>query len=238
MWQCTDAALVVTGLTKSYGPPANRVEVLRGIDLRIEPGEFVAVMGRSGSGKSTLLHLIAGLTPPTSGSIRIGPHELIHLGDDARALLRRQWIGVVFQSFQLLDMLTAEENVALPLAIAGYPRKMAQRQARAALEQVGLMHRRQHHPDTLSGGEQQRVAIARALVIDPFLLLADEPTGNLDSASAAGVLALIRRLADQRRRCILMVTHDATQAAAADRIIELRDGCIAAPPAVGARMAS
>jgi putative ABC transport system ATP-binding protein len=226
-----DAALVVEGLTKWYGGPGNRVEVLRGIDLRVEPGEFVAVMGRSGSGKSTLLHLIAGLAPPSDGSIRLGPYPVSRFDDDTRALLRRRWIGVVFQSFQLLDMLTAEENVALPLAIAGRAHKSARREAALALEQVGLGHRRRHRPDALSGGEQQRVALARALVIDPLLLLADEPTGNLDSDSGAQVMGLLRTLADQRRRSILMVTHDPLQAARADRTIELRDGRVATPTA-------
>jgi putative ABC transport system ATP-binding protein len=229
MGQASDAALLVTGLTMSYGTPGNRVEVLRGVDLKIEPGEFVAVIGRSGSGKSTLLHLLAGLALPSGGSIQLGGYDLTRFGDDGRAMLRRRWIGMVFQSFQLLDMLTAEENVALPLAIAGYAHKTSQCQAAQALERVGLTHRRRHLPGALSGGEQQRVAIARALVIDPLLLLADEPTGNLDSGSAREIVSLLRALADQRRRSILMVTHDPTQAAVADRIIELQDGRIASP---------
>jgi putative ABC transport system ATP-binding protein len=221
-------ALAVRGLTRTVGMPGNRVEVLRGIDLEVAAGQFVAITGPSGSGKSTLLHLFAGLTSPTSGSIRIGPHDLACLDDDGRALLRRRWIGLVFQDFQLLDLLTAEENVALPLTIAGRSRRDARRAAAGALERVGLGHRRRHLPGELSGGEQQRVAIARALVIDPVLLLADEPTGNLDSANSNQVMALLIELAREGRLTILLVTHDPRQAAIAHRIVVLRDGRIAA----------
>jgi len=224
-----DSALIaVRRVTKVYGSGSAPVEALRGIDLRIEPGEFVAVMGSSGSGKSTLLHLIAGLDRPTSGSVTVGGHELALWGDDELTLLRRRWIGVVFQAFNLLDVLSAEENVALPLAIAGTPQSLARERARRALEQVGLAHRRRHLPGQLSGGEQQRVAIARALVIEPLILLADEPTGNLDSAGGTQVMDLLRHLADTRRQTILMVTHDAGHAARADRIIRLRDGRVVA----------
>jgi putative ABC transport system ATP-binding protein len=233
-------ALAVHGLVKSHGTGAARVEVLRGIDLEVAAGELVAVMGPSGSGKSTLLHLVAGLDSPTSGSIRVGGQDITTLGDDQRTLLRRRHIGLVFQHFGLLDMMTAEENVALPLVIAGSPRKAARTRAAEALEQVGLAHRRGHLPGELSGGEQQRVAIARALIIDPVLLLADEPTGNLDSASGAQVLDLLRRLGDQRRRAILLVTHDPAQARVADRVVMLRDGrnVSSLPEAMGARHAA
>ncbi len=216
--------LVVQQLHKIVGPAHNPIPILQGVDLTVARGEFVAVMGPSGSGKSTLLHLIAGLDSPSQGSIRFAGQDLAALDDDQRALLRRHRIGVVFQSFQLLDMLTAEENVALPLAIAGQPRSAARGQAAAILAEVGLGKRRQHRPGELSGGEQQRVALARALAIDPWLLLADEPTGNLDSTNSAQVMHLFREVADRRRQAILLVTHDSNQAAIADRTVELRDG--------------
>ena len=220
------AVLVVSGLTKAHGSGATRVEALRGLDLTIRSGEFVAVMGMSGSGKSSLLHLLAGLDQPTAGSIRIGSVDLALLGEDERALLRRRQIGLIFQSFQLLDTLTAEENVALPLAIGGVAANEAGQRAAQILGRVGLAHRRQHRPHELSGGEQQRVAIARALVIEPLLVLADEPTGNLDSVQGERIMALLRKLVEERRQTLLMVTHDANHAAMADRIVYLRDGRI------------
>jgi putative ABC transport system ATP-binding protein len=219
-----DAILSIRGLTKEHGAGPARVRALRGVDLDVAPGEFVAVMGTSGSGKSTLLHLAAGLDRPTGGSVRLGGIDLACLEDDQRTLLRRQRIGLIFQSFHLLDMLTAEENVALPLAIGGRPAAEAARRAARALEHVGLGPRRRHRPHQMSGGEQQRVAIARALVTDPLLLLADEPTGNLDSCQGGRIIALLRGLADERRQTLLMVTHDAAHAALADRIIVLQDG--------------
>jgi putative ABC transport system ATP-binding protein len=222
------AVLVAAGLTKAYGTGTACVEALRGIDLTLRRGEFVAVMGPSGSGKSSLLHLLAGLDRPTSGSIRLGGVDMAVLDEDERALLRRRQIGLMFQSFQLLDTLTAEENVALPLAIAGSSADDASRRATQMLGAVGLAHRRQHRPHELSGGEQQRVAIARALVIEPLLLLADEPTGNLDSVQGDKIMTLLRQLVEERRQTLLMVTHDAEHAARADRIIHLRDGRIVA----------
>jgi putative ABC transport system ATP-binding protein len=204
----------------------NRVEALRGIDLTIRHGEFVALMGPSGSGKSSLLHLLAGLDHPTAGSIRVGGSDLASLDEDARALMRRRQIGLMFQSFQLLDTLTAEENVALPLAIGGCPADEVRRRAALLLGRVELTHRRQHRPHELSGGEQQRVAIARALVIEPLLLLADEPTGNLDSVQGERIMTLLRQLVNERRQTLCMVTHDAHHAALADRIVSLRDGRI------------
>jgi putative ABC transport system ATP-binding protein len=217
-------------LTKAYGSGNARVEALRGFDLTIAPGEFVAVMGSSGSGKSTLLHLLAGLDRPTSGSLRVGEHDLCLAGEDELALLRRRLIGVVFQAFNLLDMLSAEENVALPLAIGGTRKLRAEKRAAEALDRVGLAHRRRHLPGELSGGEQQRVAIARALVIEPLVLLADEPTGNLDSASGGQVMDLLCGLTETRRQTIVMVTHDPAHAARADRLILLRDGRVIAEP--------
>jgi putative ABC transport system ATP-binding protein len=229
-----NAVLVVAGLTKVYGSAATRVEALRGLDMTIRSGEFVAVMGPSGSGKSSLLHLLAGLDQPTGGSIRIGGRDLAQLGEDERAMLRRRQIGLIFQSFQLLDTLTAEENVALPLAIAGCPANEAGERAAQMLTSVGLAQRRQHRPHELSGGEQQRVAIARALVIEPLLVLADEPTGNLDSVQGERIMALLRKLVEERRQTMLMVTHDASHAAMADRVVYLRDGrAFSGPSALG-----
>jgi putative ABC transport system ATP-binding protein len=219
-----DAVLVVRGLSKAFGVGTARVEALRGVDLTLRRGEFVAIRGSSGSGKSTLLHLIAGLDQPTGGRVIVGGVDLASLDDDARTRLRRGTIGLVFQSFHLLETLSAQENVALPLAIAGCSPAESRRRAAAALDAVGLMQRRRHRPAQLSGGEQQRVAIARALVIDPILLLADEPTGNLDSVQGDRVMDLLRRLVDRQRRTLLVVTHDVRQAACADRIIQLRDG--------------
>jgi len=217
-------AVEVLKLTKVFDDGDARVEALRGIDLEVRHGEFVSVMGPSGSGKSTLLHLIGGLDLPTAGTVRVAGTDLASLTDDALTMLRRRRIGFVFQAFNLIDVLTAEENVALPLLIDGVAEAEAHRRAAEALEQVGIGQRRSHWPGKLSGGEQQRVAVARALVTDPLLLLADEPTGNLDSASGDQVLALLRRLADERQQTILMVTHDARQAARADRLVRLRDG--------------
>jgi putative ABC transport system ATP-binding protein len=230
------AVLTAEGLTKHYGSGPGRVEALRGLDLGLAPGEFVAVMGSSGSGKSTLLHLLAGLDQPTAGRIRLGETDLAALSDDERTLLRRRRIGLVFQSFQLLDMLTAEENVALPLTIAGRPGPEALRRAATALDVVGLAPRRRHRPHEMSGGEQQRVAIARALVIDPSILLADEPTGNLDSHQAARTIALLRRLVDERGHALLLVTHDPGHAGLADRVLRLRDGRLLDDPQLGPRV--
>jgi putative ABC transport system ATP-binding protein len=219
-----DAVLVVRGLTKAYGTGPARVEALRGLDLTLRRGEFVAITGASGSGKSTLLHLIAGLDEPSAGTILLNGTDVAVLGDDRRTRLRRRRIGLVFQAFHLLDTLSAEENVALPLAIAGRRPREARRRAAAALAAVGMSHRRRHRPAQLSGGEQQRVAVARALVIEPVLLLADEPTGNLDSGAGAALMAALRRLTDERGLALLLVTHDATHAAAADRTVRMCDG--------------
>lgn len=214
----------VHNLHKVFGAGENRVEALRGVDLRVAAGEFVAVMGPSGSGKSTLLHLIGGLDVPSAGSVRVSGEDLGKLTDDQLTLLRRRRIGFVFQAFNLLDILSAEENVALPLVVDGVAETEANRRAGAALELVGLSHRRTRLPAELSGGEQQRVAIARALVTRPLLILADEPTGNLDSASSDQIVHVLRGLVERQNQTILMVTHDARQAAIADRLFRLRDG--------------
>jgi putative ABC transport system ATP-binding protein len=219
-----DCAVEVTGLTKVFGVGLARVEALRGIDLQIRCGEFVAVMGPSGSGKSTLLHLIGGLDVPTSGRVSVGGEDLGTLDDDRLTILRRRRIGFIFQAFNLLDVLTAEENVAVPLVIDGIAEADAHRRARETLKLVGMEHRRSHTPGQLSGGEQQRVAVARALVTRPLLLLADEPTGNLDSVHSDQVMALLRGLVDEHGQTILMVTHNARHAALADRLLRLRDG--------------
>jgi putative ABC transport system ATP-binding protein len=217
-----DPVIVVRDLVKTYGE-GSPVEALRGVDLTVRRGEFVAIMGASGSGKSTLLHLLAGLDVPTSGEIHVDGEDLAELDEDGRALLRRR-IGLVFQAFHLFDVLSAEENVALPLAIAGPGPAKALRRARAALAEVGLAGRASHLPAQLSGGEQQRVAIARALAVEPALILADEPTGNLDSLQGAIVMDLLRELVDRRRLTLVLVTHDAAHAARADRVLRLLDG--------------
>ena len=221
-----DVLLAVRGLRKTVGSPGRPFHILRGVELALSAGDFIAVTGPSGSGKSTLLHLLAGLEVPSSGSIHFAGYDLATLSEDERTRLRRRQIAVVFQNFQLLDMLTAEENVALPLVIAGCRRRPAYRTAAEMLERVGLASRKHHLPNTLSGGEQQRVAVARALVVDPALLLADEPTGNLDSVNSASIVRLFRELGDERRRTIVLVTHDAAQAALADRTLVMCDGQI------------
>jgi putative ABC transport system ATP-binding protein len=219
----TDGVIAVRGLFKVFGEAA-KVDALRGLDLTVAPGEFVAVMGASGSGKSTLLHLLAGLDRPSGGSIHLAGVDLARMNEDERAEMRRHRLGLIFQAFHLLETLTAEENVLLPLAIAGRSANEARLRAGEALDLVGLGHRRGHRPDQLSGGEKQRVAIARALVIDPVILLADEPTGYLDSVQGNRIMDLLRSLVDDRKHTMLMVTHDASHAARADRILCLHDG--------------
>ena len=211
-------------LEKSYGSDGARVHALRGVDLRVRKGEFVAIMGPSGSGKSTLLHILGGVDVPTKGNVLLEGVDLATMTDDQRTLIRRQRMGFIFQSFNLLPAFTAEENVALPLELGGMSTGMARRRAAETLEMVGVGHRRVHIPSTMSGGEQQRVAIARALVTQPALLLADEPTGNLDSNNGQQVVALLRRLVDEDQQTIVMVTHDTGVAAQADRLVRLRDG--------------
>jgi putative ABC transport system ATP-binding protein len=226
MTMTPDPATVLSArsLRKVFGAGPTRVEALRGIDVDVARGEFVAVTGSSGSGKSTLLHLFAGLEPPTSGTVHVDGVDLGVLSDDQRAVLRITKIGMVFQSFNLLDTLSAEENVALPLAIARRSTAEARRRAESLLALVGLAERARHRPGELSGGEQQRVAVARALALEPRVLLADEPTGNLDSRSADSIVALLRGLVEEYRQTILLVTHNLELARRADRIVALRDG--------------
>jgi putative ABC transport system ATP-binding protein len=220
----SDSPLIqVTGLKKAYALGRQWVYALQGVDLSVERGEFVAVMGPSGSGKSTLLYLLGGLDRSTTGSIRVAGLEIEQLDENALAHYRRQTIGFIFQSFNLIPTLTAEQNVAYPLRFANISRRERTRRAHELLEQVGLGNRSQHRPTELSGGQQQRVAVARALVNNPHIILADEPTGNLDSASGTEIMALLSTL-HQQGRTILMVTHDARGVQYATRAVHLLDG--------------
>jgi putative ABC transport system ATP-binding protein len=219
-------AVEAVDVRRSYQLDGVSVEALRGVSLRIDPGEYVAVVGPSGSGKSTLMHLLGCLDRPTSGELRVGDRDVATLGDGELAGLRNRAIGFVFQSFQLLGRTTALDNVALPLVYRGVRRAERRERAEAALTAVGLAHRLGHRPGQLSGGEQQRVAIARALVGEPGLLLADEPTGNLDTGSGAEILALLDRLVRDRGVAVVVVTHDPDVAAMARRRVRMRDGLI------------
>ena len=219
-----DSVVRAVGLTRRYAMGDTCVEALRGVDLTIERGEFVGLVGPSGSGKSTLLNLLGGLDRPTRGQVWINGTELS--AGDERTLTRhrREHVGFVFQSFNLLPRLTAMENVALPLMFSNVPEKQRLRRAQQLLERVGLRARLAHRPTQLSAGEQQRVAIARALVGQPALLLADEPTGNLDTVTGAEIMALLKELNDEQGLTLLVVTHDPEVAAFAERIVKLRDG--------------
>jgi len=220
----TSTVVSAHDLTRRYGEGATSVDALRGVSLEVCPGELVGVMGPSGSGKSTLMHALAGLDKPTSGTVEIAGTEITSLSDARLTRIRREHIGFVFQFFNLLPMLTAEENVLLPLSIAG------EKPDRAWLDELlaktGLAARRSHRPAELSGGEQQRVAISRALITRPTILLADEPTGNLDSRTGGEILTLIRDSVDAYGQTTVMVTHEPRAAAIADRILFLADGLI------------
>jgi len=219
-----NTAVEARGLTRRYGEGTAAVEALRGVDIAVRAGELVAVMGPSGSGKSTLMHILAGLDKPTSGTVTIAGTEITGLDDTKLTRLRRDHIGFVFQFFNLLPMLDAEENVVLPLTIAG--KKPDRAWLDSLLKQMGLTDRRRHRPSELSGGQQQRVAIARSLVTKPTILFADEPTGNLDSKTGGEILELVRASTDAYGQTTVMVTHEARAASIADRILFLEDGLI------------
>jgi putative ABC transport system ATP-binding protein len=222
----TAPAVAATAVTRRYGEGESAVDALRGVSLEVPAGQFTAVMGPSGSGKSTLMHMLAGLDTPSSGTVHIGGEDITAMNDKQLTKLRRRHIGFVFQSFNLLPTLTAEENILLPLSIAG--RKPPKADFEALLARVGLDERRGHRPSELSGGQQQRVAIARALIGAPTILFADEPTGNLDSASGGEILSLLREAVELDGQTTLMVTHDAHAAATADRVVFIADGRIVA----------
>ncbi len=221
--------LLAEQLEKTFGGgSAAGVTAVRGVDLAVDEGEFVAITGASGSGKSTLLHMLGGITRPTSGRVLLEGVDLATLDDDALAEIRRRRIGFVFQRYNLLPELSLAENVALPLVLDGATEARCRDAARLALEAVGMAHRADHRPDALSGGEQQRGAVARALVTDPAIVLADEPTGALDSVNSGVVLELLQRLVRDRRQTVILVTHDPSIAATAGRIVRMKDGLVAA----------
>ena len=215
-----------TNLTKVYGSGDTAVRALDNVSLQVEPGEFIAVMGPSGCGKSTLLHLLGGLDRPTSGSVTIDGHNLSDLSDAKLTELRRHKVGFIFQFFNLIPVLNAVENAALPVTLDGVRQAEARERATDWLRKVGLDDRLDHRPDQMSGGQQQRVAVARALVANPALILADEPTGNLDTRASEEIAALLRQVANEWGRSVVIVTHDPRIAAHADRIIFLKDGAI------------
>ena len=218
--------VVVRDLQKVFRQGDSEVQALAGVSLDVAAGEFLSIMGPSGSGKSTLLHLIGGLDQASAGEIRIDGRVLSRMTDDEITVFRRRKIGIVFQFFNLLPAHSAEENVALPLLLDHRRPRDVRPRVEAALAQVGLLHRRRHRPDELSGGEMQRGAIARALVIDPAVILADEPTGNLDTRTGEEILGLLREANQARRATILLVTHEARAAACGSRIVTLKDGVV------------
>jgi putative ABC transport system ATP-binding protein len=222
------AIIEAQGVTKVIDTGTHRVDILRGIDFEVPQGQFAAIMGASGSGKSTLLGLLAGLDSPTSGTIVIDGVEITGLSEDKLAVVRGRKIGFVFQSYQLIPTLTAEENVLLPFELAGGDVAAGTARARDLLDSVGLKDRLDHYPVQLSGGEQQRVALARAFMVKPPILMADEPTGNLDSVNGAHILELLISLNRREGTTLLLVTHDRSLTDHADRIVTLRDGKIVA----------
>ena len=214
----------VTDVVKDYRRGGQSVRALDGVSVTVDTGEFVSIMGPSGAGKSTLLHLLGGLDAPSAGVVRVAGADLGSLGDELLTEFRRRRVGFVFQFFNLLPTLSAWENVALPRLLDRVALSRSRARAGELLDQVGIGHRAEHRPAELSGGELQRVAIARALIAEPALILADEPTGNLDSATGATVLEQLRSLVDDGDRCIVMVTHDARAASFGTRVVELADG--------------
>jgi putative ABC transport system ATP-binding protein len=231
----TDSLVSATDLHRRYGEGEAAVDALAGVSVGFPAGAFTAIMGASGSGKSTLMHLLAGLDRPTSGSVVLDGTELSGLDDRRLTELRRDKVGFIFQSFNLLPVLTAQENIVLPLSIAG--RKPDQAWLDRLIDTVGLRDRLTHRPSELSGGQQQRVAVARALASRPAVIFADEPTGNLDSRASAEVLQLLRRAVDEFGQTVVMVTHDQDAARYADRVIELSDGLVTADRTAAARPA-
>ena len=225
MSTATSSIVTAADLRRRYGEGDTAVNALDGVSVAFEQGRFTAIMGPSGSGKSTLMHILAGLDRPTSGSVQIDGAEISNLDDAALTELRRDKLGFIFQFFNLLPVLTAEENIRLPLSIAG--REPDQEWIKRLVEIVGLGDRLTHRPSELSGGQQQRVAVARALASRPAVVFADEPTGNLDSKASAEVLGLLRQAVDKFGQTVVMVTHEANSAAYADRLVFLRDGKIA-----------
>ncbi|MCC7442828.1 MAG: ABC transporter ATP-binding protein [Bdellovibrionales bacterium] len=226
--------LKVEGLRKTYSRGEQEVEALKGVTLEIGRGQFASIMGPSGSGKSTLLHLLGGLDRPSAGAVLLDGQRLDEYSDDELSAFRRRKLGFIFQFFNLIPTLSAAENVALPRLLDGEPMAKILSKATELLDRMGLKTRMNHRPDQLSGGEMQRVAIARALVTDPVLILADEPTGNLDSATGNGVLELLERLCREQGQTIVMVTHDLAAATYGTRLIRLRDGHVESdgPPPV------
>ncbi|HLN61615.1 MAG TPA: ABC transporter ATP-binding protein [Symbiobacteriaceae bacterium] len=222
------AIVEAAGVAKVYGRGEARVRALSGVDLSIQKGEFVAIMGPSGSGKSTLLAILGGLESPSAGAVTIDGQCLASQSETQLAVMRRRKVGFIFQSFNLVPVLTAEENVAIPLLLDGLKGAAVHERAMRVLTLVGLADRATHTPAELSGGQQQRVAIARALVTEPALVLADEPTGNLDSKTSAEVMSLLRRSCDELGQTTVLITHDAGVAAWADRVLFLRDGMVVA----------
>lgn len=214
-------------VTRKYTQGSREIIALRGVSFEAAPGEFVAICGRSGSGKSTVLNLACGIDDPSQGQIFVQGHNLADMTEKDRTMLRRHHIGIVFQFFNLIPTLTAIENAMLPAALAGTPASRARAQAMELLDGVGLAGRQDSYPDTMSGGEQQRLAIVRAMINDPQVILADEPTGNLDNDNATFVLEQLRAVSRQAGKTVLMVTHSAEAVAYADRILRLRDGQLA-----------
>ncbi len=229
------AVLEAIGVTKQYDMGEVTVTALREVSFSVAKGEFVAVMGPSGSGKSTLLHLLGGLDEPSSGEIALAGHTITQLSDDEVTVVRRRKVGFIFQFYNLVPTLTAAENVALPLLIDGQRLDDYKEKIGKLLVMVGLADRRDHKPDQMSGGQQQRVAIARAFVNDPEIVLADEPTGNLDSQSGTAILELLRESAEALHQTIVMVTHDPRAASYADRVVFLKDGRIVQKLAIEAK---
>jgi putative ABC transport system ATP-binding protein len=222
--EAAGAVVQATEITRTYGEGETAVHALNGCSVAVGNGELTAVMGPSGSGKSTMMHILAGLDRPTSGSVRIQGIDITELGDNELTKLRRQHIGFIFQFFNLLPMLTAEENIRLPLELAGG--KVDEAWVEEVIKRTGLSDRKTHRPSELSGGQQQRVAIARALASRPTVIFADEPTGNLDSSTSKEILELLREMVTNYGQTMVMVTHDANAAAIADRVLFLADGCI------------